>query len=78
MSEKLEIIFDKVTNDIDECNHVIEEKNDLDKELAKIDKFFAKTKWYITWVINMLIIVNVNDDGVYGLQSAVDHNQLMT
>ena len=75
LSEKLEIIFDKVTNDIDECNHVIEEKNDLDKELAKIDKFFAKTKWYITWVINMLIIVNVNDDGVYGLQSAVDHNQ---
>jgi len=45
LSEKLEIIFDKVTNDIDECNQAIEEKNDLDKELAKIDKFFAKTKW---------------------------------
>jgi len=45
LSEKLEIIFDKVTNDIDECNQAIVEKNDLDKELAKIDKFFAKTKW---------------------------------
>ena len=45
LSDKLDKIFDQVTNNIDECNAAIEEKNDLDKELAKVDKFFAKTKW---------------------------------
>ena len=45
LSDKLDKIFDEVTNTIDQCNAAIEKKNDLDQELAKVDKFFAKTKW---------------------------------